>query len=277
MSILRPVLRPVLGPVLRRVTDAPLGTLAGAVRALFANNEQGAWYDPSDLSTMYQDAAGTTPVTAVEQPVGLVLDKSGRGNHATQATSAARPVLKQDSGGRYYLNFDGVDDSLSTGSIDFTSTDKMTVWAGVHKASDAATAMLAELSADAGTTAGSWYLTAPSAAGTYVYFSRGATAGATATASGFAAPVTSVLCAIGDIAADQCIVRVDGVQAASSAADQTAGNYTSRPLYMGMRGGTSIPFNGRIYGLVIRGAASTASQIASGERFMASKSGVQLA
>jgi hypothetical protein len=32
----------------------------------------GAWFDPSDLSTLFQDAAGTTPVTAVEQPVGLM-------------------------------------------------------------------------------------------------------------------------------------------------------------------------------------------------------------
>ncbi len=43
---------------------------------LFASGEQGAWYDPSDFSTMFQDSAGTTPVTAVGQPVGLILDKS---------------------------------------------------------------------------------------------------------------------------------------------------------------------------------------------------------
>lgn len=61
--------------------------------ALFAAGEQGAWYDPSDLSTMFQDSAGTTPVTAVEQPVGKILDKSGRDNHATQATPASCPVL----------------------------------------------------------------------------------------------------------------------------------------------------------------------------------------
>lgn len=42
---------------------------------LFLAGEQGGWYDPSDLSTMFQDSAGTTPVTAVEQPVGLLLDK----------------------------------------------------------------------------------------------------------------------------------------------------------------------------------------------------------
>lgn len=45
------------------------------VRAIVSENN-GAWFDPSDLSTLYQDAAGTIPVTAVEQPVGLVLDKS---------------------------------------------------------------------------------------------------------------------------------------------------------------------------------------------------------
>jgi hypothetical protein len=43
---------------------------------LFAAGEQGAWYDPSDSTTLFQDAAGTTPVTAVEQPVSLMLDKS---------------------------------------------------------------------------------------------------------------------------------------------------------------------------------------------------------
>jgi hypothetical protein len=43
---------------------------------LFAMGEQGYWLDPSDFSTMFQDSAGTTPVTAVGQNVGLILDKS---------------------------------------------------------------------------------------------------------------------------------------------------------------------------------------------------------
>ena len=46
------------------------------MKKLFANNEQGFFYDSNDLSTMYQDAAGTVPATAVGQPVGLMLDKS---------------------------------------------------------------------------------------------------------------------------------------------------------------------------------------------------------
>ena len=78
---------------------------------LFSNGEQGAWYDPSDLSTLFQDSAGTTPVTADGQPVGLALDKSGNGNHASQATATARQLYRTD-GARHWLEFDGVDDSL---------------------------------------------------------------------------------------------------------------------------------------------------------------------
>ena len=68
-------------------------TLAAKVAALFRSGEPGAWYDPSDLSTLFQDAAGTSPVTSVGQPVGRMLDKSGRGNTATQPTAINRPVL----------------------------------------------------------------------------------------------------------------------------------------------------------------------------------------
>ena len=62
------------------------------VRAIVSENN-GLLFDPSDLSTLYQDAAGTIPVTAVEQPVGKMLDKSGNGNHATQSVTASRPLL----------------------------------------------------------------------------------------------------------------------------------------------------------------------------------------
>lgn len=52
------------------------------VAQLFANGEEGAYYNPSILSSLYQDAAGTTPVTADSDPVGLILDlheSDGRG------------------------------------------------------------------------------------------------------------------------------------------------------------------------------------------------------
>ncbi|WP_027714898.1 hypothetical protein [Desulfuromonas sp. TF] len=83
--------------------------------SLFASGEQGVWYDPSDLSTLFQDAAGTTPA-GVGDPVGLMLDKSGNGNHASQETSSKKPILRL-SGGLIYLEFDGVDDFLFASSM----------------------------------------------------------------------------------------------------------------------------------------------------------------
>jgi hypothetical protein len=42
----------------------------------FKPADNGVWYDPSDFTTLFQNSIGTIPVTAVEQPVGLMLDKS---------------------------------------------------------------------------------------------------------------------------------------------------------------------------------------------------------
>jgi len=78
--------------------------------SLFAGGIAGAWYGPSDLSTLFQVSDGTTPVTTAGQPVGLMLDNSGNGNHATQATAAARPTYQT---GPDRATLDKVDDRLS--------------------------------------------------------------------------------------------------------------------------------------------------------------------
>ncbi len=57
---------------------------------LFAGGVVGGWYDPSDISTLWQDSARTTPVTTSGQPVGAIDDKSGNGRHLLQATAANR-------------------------------------------------------------------------------------------------------------------------------------------------------------------------------------------
>ena len=91
--IMVPALRPAMSPAMSNRASQTAINFDSLVSMLFAASEQGVWYDPSDMSTMYQDSAGTVPVTAVEQPVGRILDKSGRGNHATQATTTCRPTL----------------------------------------------------------------------------------------------------------------------------------------------------------------------------------------
>lgn len=65
-----------------------------------------AFYDPSDLSTLFQDNAATTPA-GVGDPVRVMLDKSGNARHMRAGSDDARPVL-QSSGGLYWLEGDGV-------------------------------------------------------------------------------------------------------------------------------------------------------------------------
>jgi hypothetical protein len=65
-----------------------------------------AYYDPTDISTLWQDSARTTPVTTHGDPVGCIDDISGNGHHLLQATSTARG-LWQSTGG---VLMDNVDD-----------------------------------------------------------------------------------------------------------------------------------------------------------------------
>lgn len=175
----------------------------------------------------------------------------------------------------HYLKFDGVDDFMVTNSIDFTATDKMTVWAGVTKLNDAAVGALLELSANSTTSAGSFGVFAPITGGgaDFQFRSGGSAPGKACTMDSYAAPVTAVLTGIGDIAGDNALLRVNGVSGIANAADQGTGNYGNYPLYLGRRAGTSLPFPGYLHQLIIRGAASTAAQIASGERLTATKQG----
>ena len=112
---------------------------------LFSAGEQGVFFDPSDLSTMFQDSAGGVPVTADGQPVGLILDKSGRNNHASQATAAKRPLYKTD-GTLHWLQFDGVDDFI--GCTWPTIPNASTLFTGAMRASAASCVMFTPVEND---------------------------------------------------------------------------------------------------------------------------------
>ena len=171
-----------------------------------------------------------------------------------------------------YLKFDGVDDFLQTASVDFTATDKMSVFAAIRKLSDAATGLVAELSTSLSSTAGSCGLFAPPGANARYAFGTGGSADVFAeTASVFPSPQTAVLSGVSDIAAATATLRVNGTQAASNSASQGTGVFGNYPLYIGRRGGTSLPFNGRLYSLLIRGAATPDATIATVESYLNQK------
>jgi hypothetical protein len=172
-----------------------------------------------------------------------------------------------------YLYF-VTDDSFATNSIDFTATDKMSVCAGVTKLSDAASAMLVELSANAVLNAGSFNIQAPVTGGNAEYrYGGGGTIFRSILTSGYAAPITNVLAATQDIVGDAMNLRVNGVSVGTSALDQGTGNFGNYPLYIGRRNNASLPFEGRIYGLIVCGKMLSASELSSTESWMNSRTG----
>ena len=415
-----------LGRVDGRLSDAQ------KILALFKNGEQGFWLDPSDLSTLFQDAAGTTPVTAVEQHVGLMLDLSGRGNHASMATTTKRPaysrrvnlltkteqfddaavwarfssgtgssptltpgfiapdgtntawrlqlnrgpgisasdfsILRQATsdtqakqrkvwiksntaepqtlslvatlssdivtagldwaqvtGGSNsaavqldfsnygtvptsqvvdvliwhpemvpvqdahlpyqwvntdtdydadpakfpaYLRFDGVDDALQTGNIDFTGTDKMTVWAGVDRTPGSTTGVIVGTSGNAFYSDGAFALFAHGTLG-YEFASRGTVLSDTVFNSSPPASPSTVVASF-DIGGSSVVHRVNSQQSAITA-NQGTGQYGNYPLYIGALSTSSIYLNGRLYSLIVRGAQSSLSQIEATEAYVKQK------
>ena len=258
--------------------------LTQLIKSLFSVGGQGFAYDPNDLTTLYQDAAGTIPVTTAGQPVGLMKDKSGRNNHAYQSVSASRPILQRNATtGAYYLVFDGVDDFLQTNSIDFTTTNKMSLFAGVRKLSDSGAAVITELSPNTPTSAGSFSIFAPHLNGAATY--GGTLNGVSArnfNVAGYPAPRSDILTAKFDVsqasiaAAIKLSLNASNVTYAGDSAWGSSTSFGNHPLYIGRRAGTSLPFNGHLYSLIGIGRLTTDSETVALEKAIAKNTGVTL-
>ena len=111
---------PVAGPALQAL-----------INSLFSAGEQGAIYVPipvvNGAQALFQDSAGTVPVTADGDPVGKMIDQSGNGNHATQSVSGSRPVYRTD-GVLHWLEFDGFDDDIELPNSAFNFTGDQAVF-----------------------------------------------------------------------------------------------------------------------------------------------------
>ena len=83
------------------------------INTLFNNGEQGVFYVPQPVvdgqQVLFTDVAGETPVTADGDPVGLMLDLSGNGNHAIQSASLSRPTYRTSPD---RIRLDGANDNL---------------------------------------------------------------------------------------------------------------------------------------------------------------------
>lgn len=347
-------------------------TVSNGSRICYVDNIRCEKLTAINTATLFQDAAGTIPVTAVEQPVGRILDKSGRGNHASQANTPSRAWLRARynlylnsetlstqnvtvSAGQHRLRFegtgtitlsgaatgtfsagthtvtcttgtltstvsgvvtradlrapgiptslppyqriaaatdydtvgfpvyldpDGTDDSYQTGSIDFTATDKVTIWAGMRKVDDTLQ-MFCELSAAWFASNGTFLvLTGDAFSSKYSSGARGTgpsdqTVAGRFTSGLYPAPDSAVITAQHDIAGDLSRIRRNGSSdgAIDGTGDKGTGNFGNYPLYLFSRGGTSVRWKGQFYGLIIRGAATDTTQIEQTEQWLNSKMG----
>ena len=154
--------------------------------------------------------------------------------------------------------------------------DKVTVFAGVRKLSDAALGMAAELSASLGTNNGTFGVTAPlnTSGSTFGFASKGTLFAAwSVSGASFAAPSTVALTGVGDIGADTQILRLNGAEIEGKTADQGTGTYGNYPLFIGARNGSGSFLNGHLYQLIVRGAQSTTTQITETETWVAGETG----
>lgn len=196
---------------------------------------------------------------------------------ASQATGLIGPTYQRvvdaatyDTAGFLpYLQFDGIDDSMSTGNIDFTATDKMTVWAGVRKLSDS-TALFVESSALFAINNGSFAIVPASS---FAFEARGTASAAASGGAGYTAPTTTVICGTANIFASTTVLRLNGAVNATSLSTLGTGNFGNYPLNIGMRNNTLFPFNGWLTSLIVRGAQSTQSQIEATESWVNGKTG----
>ena len=255
----------------RGATDAAPSVLA----LLFGAGEQGVLYDPSNISTLFQDSAGTTPVTAAGQPVGRMLDLSGNGNHALQANASARPIYQTD-GTLHWLAFNGISHSISTPTINFSATNELSILTALQPLSTGGVDMVLEMSPTADTNTGAIALLAPANSIPIRIYSKGNSGSGVNLLGGmYAAPNTHQVTSLSKISPPILTLRADGgANVISSTSTQGSGNYGNWPLYIGSRNNSSLFFQGNIYGLVVRNALTSGALLTGAETAMAAKAGL---
>jgi hypothetical protein len=248
--------------------------------SLFAAGEKGVWFDAGDRSTLFQDRAGTIPVTAVGQFVGRWLDKSGNGNHATaSADDNTRPTYQIDNEGNPNVTFTkSPATQLITPAIDFTLTDKMTACVGIHVTDSSSAGIPLILGSDISSINGSFLIGAPSSTADHSLYLRGTTT--------LQARVDNIvdgddiITGLFDISQAtkelELIPRLNFVQITGSGITWTGtnagtGNFGNLPLYIGSGAGLTNPFGGKTYQIIVRGALSTTTQVYQIETFTDAK------
>jgi len=208
--------------------------------------------------------------------------KELKGNHAYQSVSASRPILQRNATtGAYYLAFDGIDDFLRTNAINFTATNKVSLVAGIRKLSDSTDSVVVETGTNYFTPTGGFALFSSNSFGLFVGFGvSGVNTFYIKLQPGYSAPRSLVTSLRLDLSAidrpTQVKFNIDGARKDIAEGTAATGTFANTPIFIGRRGGTALPFNGHIYGLIGVGKLTTDSETAAIEKELAKRTGVTL-
>jgi uncharacterized membrane protein len=222
----------------------PAGTIAGGSDAYAFNGSE-------QILVREPQASATTAVTPYQ-----------RVTNAFDVTEAGQRDC-------YGVRADGTDDFYTTaGNVDFSGTDKVTVFAAVRRLSD----VLRGTIVNNGTGAGddnTFQLRGPRADANSdtLFLSRGTSAASVVSSN--PAPHTGIFTAIGDISAPLSQLRLNGVVVDTNTSSQGTGNYSNLQLtILTQTSGSSRNFNGDLYALVVAGGSYPLSTIQRVERIL---------
>jgi hypothetical protein len=221
------------------------------------------------VSLTFTPTAGTLTLT-VTGSVTLAQLQTGAAFDAYQAVGLTRfDITESGQPSCGYLSFNGSNQWMQTAAaVNFSSTDEMSVFAGVRKVSDAAIGFVIEHTTSRAANNGAFTLAHGADAG-FGYSSKGTVSATAEVVSGITAPTNRVFTALSDISADSIVFRANGAQIATSAGDQGTGNYANAVVYFGARAGSSLFFNGLVFSTIIRGASTSGTLLTRTEQYVA--------
>jgi lysophospholipase L1-like esterase len=275
--IVRPIRSVIRRPIVSAMAPGVGGGAAWSPLIFFSGGEQGGWYDPSDLSTLFQDAAGTTPVTAAGQTVKRWNDKSGRGNHMSNA--AATWTYQVDAAGKPYVQTDG------TTRLNLVSGTTLAWGAGTativvsYKPTTAGQSRTIVGFGNVSNTVGTWSFESISG-GPLVYRRGSGSFGGNSSAS--VSTTTTTFCATIDLSGTTHATetenwRVNGSSPALTnygATDTGTGNFGSNDLRIAGGGTNPSSFwSGRIYQIIVSAKKATLAELQLAETYSGDKAG----
>jgi hypothetical protein len=183
--------------------------------------------------------------------------ETGAAPTAFQKVASPFDITEDNQRDCYGLRFGGINDFYQR-AIDFSGTDKVTLFVAMRRRSDAARGTVLELTSSIDSNNGAFHLTAPNAASaTFGFESKGTTLRDAVITQAMGNP--RIITAIGDISGDLTSIQVDNGTPTINTGDQGSGSFSNAVLYLGSREGLSLSLNGDIFGVIAVGGLVPAS------------------